>query len=290
MNKSKLSGVFYACFASLWWGVIGTIFFKFVSFASFIELTVHRTIWTAVLLVLSTSLLRKWPEFIKIIKKRKNQFLLFLSGLLVSINWGTWLYAVSVNRLLDSSLGYYIYPIISVFLGKIFLKEKLNKNQFIAVILVVISLIYFLLKLGELPWIGLTVAITFSIYGLIRKKIKVSSDIGLLIETLLISPIAIVLFFYLVNMKMNIFSTAEPILSFYLFWSGFMTLVPLFLYTLGFKIIGIGPASMILFLTPTSQFLLGITYFGEILTLEKFVGFLIIWIAVSIYLNELRKE
>ena len=290
MNKSKLSGVFYASFASLWWGVIGTIFFKFVSFASFIELTVHRTIWTAVLLVLSTSLLRKWPEFIKIIKKRKNQFLLFLSGLLVSINWGTWLYAVSVNKLLDSSLGYYIYPIISVFLGRIFLKEKLNKNQFIAVTLVVISLIYFLLKLGELPWIGLTVAITFSIYGLIRKKIRVSSDIGLLIETLLISPIAIVLFVYLVNMNMNIFSTAEPILSFYLFWSGFMTLVPLFLYTLGFKIIGIGPASMILFLTPTSQFLLGITYFGEILTLEKFLGFLIIWVAVSIYLNELRKE
>ena len=290
MNKSKLSGVFYASFASLWWGVIGTIFFKFVSFASFIELTVHRTIWTAVLLLLSTSLLRKWPEFIKVFKKRKNQFLLFLSGLLVSINWGTWLYAVSVNKLLDSSLGYYIYPIISVFLGKIFLKEKLNKNQFIAVTLVVISLIYFLLKLGELPWIGLTVAITFSIYGLIRKKIRVSSDIGLLIETLLISPIAIVLFVYLVNMNMNIFSTAEPILSFYLFWSGFMTLVPLFLYTLGFKIIGIGPASMILFLTPTSQFLLGITYFGEILTLEKFLGFLIIWVAVSIYLNELRKE
>ena len=290
MNKSKLSGVFYASFASLWWGVIGTIFFKFVSFASFIELTVHRTIWTAVLLVLSTSLLRKWPEFVRIIKKRKNQFLLFLSGLLVSINWGTWLYAVSVNRLLDSSLGYYIYPIISVFLGKIFLKEKLNKNQIIAVTLVLISLIYFLLKLGELPWIGLTVAITFSIYGLIRKKIRVSSDIGLLIETLLISPIAIVLFVYLVNMNMNIFSTAEPILSFYLFWSGFMTLVPLFLYTLGFKIIGIGPASMILFLTPTSQFLLGITYFGEILTLEKFFGFLIIWVAVSIYLNELRKE
>ena len=290
MNKSKLSGVFYASFASLWWGVIGTIFFKFVSFASFIELTVHRTIWTAVLLVLSTSLLRKWPEFARIIKKRKNQFLLFLSGLLVSINWGTWLYAVSVNRLLDSSLGYYIYPIISVFLGRIFLKEKLNKNQFIAVTLVVISLIYFLLKLGELPWIGLTVAITFSIYGLIRKKIRVSSDIGLLIETLLISPIAVVLFIYLVNMNMNIFSTAEPILSFYLFWSGFMTLVPLFLYTLGFKIIGIGPASMILFLTPTSQFLLGVTYFGEILTLEKFLGFLIIWVAVSIYLNELRKE
>ncbi len=290
MQQRQLSGIFYAAFASLWWGVVGTIFFKFVSFASFIELTVHRTIWTAVLLFLTTSIYKKWPEFLKIIKKKKNQFLLFISGLLVSINWGTWLYAVSVNRLLDSSLGYYIYPIISVFLGKIFLNEKLNRNQFIAVILVIISLFYFLLKLGELPWIGLTVAITFSLYGLIRKKIKVSSDIGLFIETLLISPIAIIIFIYLMKLNMNIFSYDEPLLSFYLFWSGFMTLVPLFLYTLGFKIIGIGPASMILFLTPTSQFLLGISYFGEILTLEKFLGFMIIWIAVIIYLNELRKQ
>ena len=123
-----------------------------------------------------------------------------------------------------------------------------------------------------------------------KDKIKVSSDIGLLIETLLISPIAIALFIYLINLNLNVFSYKEPLLSFYLFWSGFMTLVPLFLYTLGFKIIGIGPASMILFLTPTSQFLLGITYFDETLTLEKFFGFVIIWIAVSIYLNELRKE
>ena len=290
MQQRQLSGIFYAAFASLWWGVVGTIFFKFVSFASFIELTVHRTIWTAVLLFLTTSIYKKWPEFLKIIKKKKNQYLLFISGLLVSINWGTWLYAVSVNRLLDSSLGYYIYPIISVFLGKIFLNEKLNRNQFIAVILVIISLFYFLLKLGELPWIGLTVAITFSLYGLIRKKIKVSSDIGLFIETLLISPIAIIIFIYLMKLNLNVFSFNEPLLSFYLFWSGFMTLVPLFLYTLGFKIIGIGPASMILFLTPTSQFLLGISYFGEILTLEKFLGFMIIWIAVIIYLNELRKQ
>ena len=290
MQQRQLSGIFYAAFASLWWGVVGTIFFKFVSFASFIELTVHRTIWTAVLLFLTTSIYKKWPEFLQIIKKKKNQFLLFISGLLVSINWGTWLYAVSVNRLLDSSLGYYIYPIISVFLGKIFLNEKLNRNQFIAVILVIISLIYFLLKLGELPWIGLTVAITFSLYGLIRKKIKVSSDIGLFIETLLISPIAIIIFIYLMKLNLNVFSFNEPLLSFYLFWSGFMTLVPLFLYTLGFKIIGIGPASMILFLTPTSQFLLGISYFGEILTLERFLGFMIIWIAVIIYLNELRKQ
>ena len=290
MKQAKLSGIFYAAFASLWWGVLGTLYFKFVSFATPIELTVHRTIWTAILLTITTGIFSKWGEFKKIIKNKKNIILLFISGILVSINWGTWLYAVSVNKLLDSSLGYYIYPIISVFLGKLFLKEKLNFNQTISVILVGLSLIYFLIKLNELPWIGLTVAITFSLYGLIRKKIKVSSDIGLLIETLLISPIAIGIFIYLVNIDINIFSPNEPLLSFYLFWAGFMTLVPLFLFTLGFKLIGIGPASMILFLTPTSQFILGVFFFNEILTFEKLFGFIIIWLAVSIYLNELRKE
>ena len=290
MKQAKLSGIFYAAFASLWWGVLGTLYFKFVSFATPIELTVHRTIWTAILLIITTGIFSKWGEFKKIIKNKKNIVLLFISGILVSINWGTWLYAVSINKLLDSSLGYYIYPIISVFLGKLFLNEKLNFNQTISVILVGVSLIYFLIKLNELPWIGLTVAITFSLYGLIRKKIKVSSDIGLLIETLLISPIAIGIFIYLVNIDINIFSPSEPLLSFYLFWAGFMTLVPLFLYTLGFKLIGIGPASMILFLTPTSQFILGVFFFNEILTFEKLLGFIIIWLAVIIYLNELRKE
>lgn len=290
MKQAKLSGIFYAAFASLWWGVLGTLYFKSVSFATPIELTVHRTIWTAILLIITTGIFSKWGEFKKIIRNKKNIIFLFISGLLVSINWATWLYAVSINKLLDSSLGYYIYPIISVFLGKLFLKEKLNFNQTISVILVAISLTYFLVKLNELPWIGLTVAITFSLYGLIRKKIKVSSDIGLLIETLLISPIAIGIFIYLINIDINIFSPREPLLSFYLFWAGFMTLVPLFLFTLGFKLIGIGPASMILFLTPTSQFILGVFFFNEILTFEKLLGFIIIWLAVSIYLNELRKE
>ena len=149
---------------------------------------------------------------------------------------------------------------------------------------------YFLIKLGELPWIGLTVAITFSIYGLIRKKIKVSSDTGLLIESLLISPMAIVLFIYLIKNDTNIFSIDEPILSFYLFWAGLMTLIPLFWYTKGFELIGIGPASMIFFLTPTAQFFLGLYYFNEPLILDELIAFIFIWLAVIIYLNELRKE
>ena len=290
MKKNLFKGSLFTVGASLWWGVIGVLYFKFVSFASAVELSIHRTIWTALLLLITTTYLSKWKEFNKIIKKRINLIILFFTGLLISINWLTWLYAVQTNNLLDGALGYYIFPILSVFFGIIFLKEKYNRNQIISVFLVIVALIYLLIKLGEVPWIGITVAVTFSLYGLIRKKVKVSSDIGLLVETLLISPIAICLFIYLINLNINIFSVNEPILSFYLFWAGLMTLIPLFWYTKGFSLIGIGPASMIFFLTPTAQFFLGLFYFNEPLILDKLISFIFIWIAVIIYLNELRKE
>ena len=290
MKKNLFKGSLFTVGASLWWGIIGVIYFKFVSYASPLELTIHRTIWTALLLLITTSYYSKWDEFKKIIKYRVNIFILFLTGLLVSINWFTWLYAVNTNNLLDSALGYYIFPIFSVFLGIIFLKEKYNRNKVLSVILVILALIYFLIKLGEVPWIGITVALTFSLYGLIRKKVKVSSDIGLLVETLLLTPIGIILFLYLINNDLNIFSINEPLLSFYLFWAGLMTLIPLFWYTKGFELIGIGPASMIFFLTPTAQFFLGLYYFNEPLVLDELISFIFIWIAVIIYLNELRKE
>ena len=290
MKKNLLKGSLYTVGASLWWGVIGVFYFKFVSFASPLELTIHRTIWTALLLVITTSYYSKWPEFNRLIKNPKNLIVLLLTGLLISINWFTWLYAVSTNNLLDGSLGYYIFPILSVFFGIIFLKESYNKNKIISVILVFLSFLYLLYYLKSIPWIGIIVALTFSLYGLIRKKINVSSDIGLLIETLLMTPIAFLLSYYLAMNNLIIFSINEPDLSFYLFFAGFMTLIPLFWYTKGFNLIGIGPASMIFFLTPTAQFFLGILYYNEPLVLHKLIGFIFIWIAVIIYLNELRKE
>jgi|TARA_B110000438_G_C15803626_1_gene646291 chloramphenicol-sensitive protein RarD len=290
MKKKYLVGGSYTILASLWWGVIGVIYFNFVSFANPIELTIHRTIWTAFLLILTTSLYSKWSEFVDIVRVKTNVIILFITGLLIMTNWLTWIYAVSVNRLIDSALGYYIYPIFSVFFGIIFLKEKYNKNKIISIILVFISIVYLLIYYKTLPWIGLTVAITFSLYTLVRKKINVSSDIGLLIETLLLTPFCILAFFILTKKGINIFSITNPILSFYLFWAGLMTLIPLYWYTRGFGLLGIGPSSMIFFITPTSQFILGIFFFGEILDLHKLGCFVIIWIAVIIYLNELRKE
>ena len=290
MKTKIIEGSIFTIGASLWWGVLGVIYFKFVSFASPIELTIHRTLWTALLLLLTTTYFKKWPNVQKILKSFTKLSLLFFTGILVSVNWFTWLYSISINNMLDASLGYYIFPILSVFLGKIFLKEKLNKNKIIAILLVFISILYLLVELKSIPWIGITVAVTFSVYSLIRKKIDIPSDIGLLFETLLISPIAIILFYYLISKGINVFGFQNLELSFYLFFAGFMTLIPLFMYIKGFELIGIGPASMIFFLTPTAQFFLGLYYFNEPLLLDELIAFVFIWLAVIIYLNELRKE
>ena len=290
MKKKYLDGSLLTIGASLWWGIIGVIYFKFVSFASPIELVVHRTLWTAFLLIITTFLFSKWKIFFNVLKSTKKIILLFISGFLVMVNWLTWLYAISVDKLVDASFGYYIFPIFSVFFGIVFLKEKYNRNKIFAVILVFVSILYLIIQYKVLPWIGLTVAISFSIYGLIRKKINIDSSVALLIETLLLSPFAVIAFVYLMKLNLNIFSFNEIRLSFYLLFAGPMTLIPLYLYTKGLQLVGIGPASMIFFATPTSQFLLGTLVYGETLDVHKLISFIFVWMAVFIYLNELRKE
>ena len=290
MKKQYFEGSLLTIGASLWWGIIGVIFFKFVSYASPVELVVHRTIWTAFLLIITTFLFSKWVIFFKVIKNIKKIILLFVTGLLVMVNWLTWLYAISVNKLIDASFGYYIFPIFSVFFGIIFLKESYNRNKIFSVVLVFISILYLIFQYKVVPWIGLTVAASFSVYGLIRKKMDIDSGIALLVETLLLSPFAIIAFLYLVKLDLNIFSFNEIKLSLYLLLAGPMTLIPLYLYTKGLQLVGIGPASMIFFATPTSQFLLGTLVYGEALDVHKLMSFILVWMAVFIYLNELRKE
>ena len=290
MQQNQLKGIFLTISASLWWGILGVIYFKFIDFANPIEVIIHRTIWTALLLIIAIAYQKKIKLMFKTFKNFKHISLLAVSGTLVMINWLTWVYALSIDKLLDASLGYYIYPILSVFFGIIFLNEKTNFKKLLSVFFVFVALLWLLIHFGSIPWIGLTVAISFSLYSLIRKKINIPSDIGLLCETLILTPFALIAFYYLSVNNLNIFSFDKPLLSFYLFWAGLMTLVPLYLYIRGFEIVGIGTASMIFFLTPTSQFLMGHYIYNEPLDINKLIAFIFIWISVIIYLNEIRKE
>jgi len=290
MKKNTFQGILYGASGSLWWGTLGVLYFKSASFAGPIELVVHRTIWTAFSLIITTSLFSKWNIFFSIAKKKKELIYLFITGILIFCNWSTWIYAVVTNKLIDASFGYFIMPILSVFFGILFLKEPYNKQKIISVLLVAISVTYLLINFGSVPWVGLIVAFTWSTYSLLRKKINVESDIGLLIESLFISPLALIIFYFITLDGNYYFSLTDPEIAFWLFLAGPMTVIPLFLFLKGVDLAGLGNSGMIFFITPTCQFLLGLFYYKEYFDFNKLIGFIIIWIAVAIYLHDLSRE
>ena len=291
MNKDFNKGLLLTSLGSFWWGFIGVIYFEYVSFIGHIELVVHRCLWTTLMLILTTTFISKWKIFFKIAIIKKNLIYLFISGALIFINWAIWIYAVATERIIDASFGYFIMPIISVLLGKIFFKEKLNVKRIFSVILVIISILFIIFfNLKSLPWVGLIVAFSWAFYNLVRKKINVDTDIGLLIESFFIFPFALIAFYLIYKNGLNDFSLSNPGLSLFLILAGPMTVIPLFLYVRGVELIGLGPTGMIFYITPTLQFIMGYFYYNESFSLVKFISFIIIWIAVIIYLKDLYEN
>ena len=146
MKTDFNKGLLLTSLGSFWWGFIGVIYFEYVSFIGHIELVVHRCLWTTVMLIFTTTFFFKWKIFINIVSNKKSLFYLFISGFLIFINWAVWIYAVATDRIIDASFGYFIMPILSVFLGYIFFKEKLNQKRIFSISLVILSIIILLLK------------------------------------------------------------------------------------------------------------------------------------------------
>jgi len=290
-NKNFNKGMTLTALGSFWWGVIGVIYFKYISFAGPIEVVIHRCVWTSVVLIISTFFFSKWNIFFEVITNGKKLFLLFFSGLLIFINWATWIYAVGSEKIIDASFGYFIMPILSVLLGYIFYNEKINKRRGLSIILVLISILFLIVvNFNTIPWVGIIVALSWAFYNLLRKKINVDTDVGLLIESLFILPFALFSFFLIFQNNLNDFSLTNPSLMFLLMLAGPMTIIPLFMYVRGVELCGLGPTGMIFYITPTFQFLLGFFYYNEVFSFEKSLSFILIWIAVIIYLKDLYEN
>ncbi len=288
MNKEFNKGLLLAGFGSFWWGFIGVLYFEYLTFIGHFELVVHRCLWTSFTLLITTSVFSKWSIFFNIIQNKKNLLYLFISGFLIFINWSIWIYAVATERIIDASFGYFIMPILSVMLGYFFFNEKLNKKRVISIFLVLISILYLLLvSIKALPWVGLIVAFSWGFYNLIRKKINIDTDVGLLIESLFILPFATMAFYLIAINNFNDFELSNPTMMLFIFLAGPMTVIPLFLYVRGVELCGLGPTGMIFYITPTLQFILGYFYYGELFSISKLVSFILIWIAVIIYLKDL---
>jgi chloramphenicol-sensitive protein RarD len=288
MNKKFNKGLLLAGFGSFWWGFFGVIYFKYITFIGHVELVVHRCLWTTFTLIITTFLFSKWHIFFNIIQNKKYLIYLFFSGFLIFINWGVWIYAIASNRIIDASFGYFMMPILSVMFGYIFFNEKLNKRRIISIILVIISILYLILiSFKSLPWVGIVVALSWGFYNLIRKKINIDTEIGLLIESFYILPFALIAFYLIAINGYNDFELSNPPMMLLIFLAGPMTVIPLFLYVRGVELCGLGPTGMIFYITPTLQFLLGYFYYDEPFSITKLVSFIFIWIAVIIYLKDL---
>jgi chloramphenicol-sensitive protein RarD len=290
-SKNFNRGLTLTALGSFWWGVIGVLYFKYISFVGSIEVVIHRCVWTSVFLIISTFYFSKWNIFFTIIADKKKLIWLFFSGLLIFINWTTWIYAVSTQRIIDASFGYFIMPILSILLGYIFYNEKINKKRGLSILLVLISILFLLIVSFEsIPWVGIIVAISWGFYNLLRKKVDVDTDVGLLIESFFILPFALVAFYLIFKNNLNDFTLNNPSLMFILILAGPMTVIPLFLYVRGVELCGLGPTGMIFYITPTFQFLLGFFYYNEVFSYEKGLSFILIWIAVIIYLKDLYED
>ena len=164
-------GIIFASLGSFWWGVIGVLYFKFISHIDPSEVVSHRVLWTVVILLFTIIISRRFSLVLDVFKDKKKTLLLLFSGLLIFINWSVWIYAISVNQLVEASFGYYIFPILSVYFGNIFLNEVLNFKKKISIFIIFISIIYMMFFLENFPWIGLIVALSFSGYAVLRKII-----------------------------------------------------------------------------------------------------------------------
>ena len=290
-NNNFNKGIFLTATGSFWWGLIGVIYFKYISFAGHIEVVIHRSLWTTVMLIITSVLLSKINKIKIVIKNKQTIFTLFFSGILIFTNWAVWIYAVSTDRVIDASFGYFIMPIISIFLGFFFFKETLSSKGKLSVIIVIFAiLLLFFLDLKSIPWVGLIVAFSWSFYNLLRKKVSVETDIGLLIESLFILPVILISFYFIVQNNVNDFDISNPKLMFVFMLAGPMTVIPLYLYVRGVELCGLGPTGMIFYITPTLQFLLGFFLYNEPLNVEKLISFIFIWIAVFIYLKDLYEN
>lgn len=282
-------GVWFLLPAYLLWG-LSPIFWKTLGHVSPFELVMHRTIWSFLLLTSIVLLQGRMNEVRSIFKQKKILLSLFLTMFILSLNWFVFIWAVSNNHILQTSLGYYINPLLFVFLGMIFLQERLRILQIIALIIACLGVLYFAISIGSFPWIALILSVSFGVYGLIHKRIAVDALPGLCVETMLFSVPAVI---YLLLHNMNgdgAFLRINFRTDFLLVATCVFTAFPLLFFTAGARISDLSTVGFMQYISPSASFLLAIFIYNEPLSFEKLFTFIMIWIALMFYTIDLVKH
>lgn len=290
-NHKKLSynqGIVYALSCYVMWGLF-PIFWKAITGVPAVNILAHRIVWSFAFLLIWV-LITNRHTFISYVKQPRLLLRLGLAGIVVSANWGIYIYAVETNHIIEAGLGYYINPLINVFLGYVFLKERLATMQKVAVVLALIGVTYFTISYGKFPWISLALAITFGLYGLLKKKANLESMPALTVETMMVCPLALAFLLYTSESSLAIpFFPASAITSSLLVISGIVTAVPLFWFGKSAQVIPLSTMGFIQYLCPTLQLLLGVFVYGETFGMEYLICFAFVWAGLIFYTISILK-
>lgn len=268
-------GALFAVLAFAWWG-LSPLYFKWVSHVAPLEILANRVVWSFFLVSALLWFSYKATGIADILKSRKQLLAMLGSSLLIALNWLTFIWAVSEDKVLEASMGYYINPLVSIFLGMLFLKERLIKVQWIALSMAAVGVAIQVVALGYLPWVTLVLAFTFGFYGLLRKLAPTDAYTGLWFETAMVTPVALG---YLLWIEGGALTTSNLELG-KLFLSGVVTTAPLIWFAIAAKHLPLTTLGFIQYLAPTIALILATQVFGEELNWIKALTFIFIWLAL----------
>lgn len=282
MNNEKTAGVIYAVTAYTLWGIL-PIYWKLIDSVFSMEILSNRIVWAFVFTAIIIAVTKQWDELKRIVKDKKQMSYIFIASILIAFNWGLYIWAVNSDKIVDASLGYYINPLLAVVLGVLIFKEKMNYWTAAALVIASIGVLIKTVQYGKIPWISLGLAISFGLYGAIKKSVKASSIVGLTLESAMLTPFAAA---YIVSRHVSgigAFKTEGLLVMLLLIGGGVVTAIPLLLFSSGAKRLPLSLIGFTQYISPTISLLIGIFVYHEGFTAVDMIAFCFIWAAIAIY-------
>lgn len=283
-------GIILILLGHISWGLF-PLYWALLRHVPAIEVLAHRMLWSVPVLVIFVVLNKTWRlDFYTAIKDKRELGWLLITATLITINWGVYILAVNLDRVVEASMGYFLTPLLHILGGFLIFKERISGLKQLAVISAALGVFYYILSVDEFPWVGLVLGFSFASYGVLRKIIKTPAVPGLLVETLLLVPFSLGFVMYLaVNHKAN-FVNGSISTDVWLILAGIVTVVPLVLFTTGARLLTMTTTGILFYITPTIQFLVGAIVFHETININQLVGFIGIWIGLALYSYSLLKN
>ena len=278
-------GVLYTLSAYVLWGLF-PFYFHALNDIGALEILAHRIVWSLVFVALILIVLKRGAWIRDVLRRPKTLLIFTATSALIACNWGTYVYAIVSGRTLEASLGYFVNPLMSVALGAFFLRERLRRAQLAAVALASCGVLWITWQTGTAPLLGLAMAGSFAVYGLLRKIAPLGSLEGMALESSMLFPAAALYLGWLCGSGTLVFAEASPSLRGLLMLAGPITTIPLLLFASGVRMISYSTVGIIQYVSPTIVFFIGLFIFGEPFSLDLFIGFVLIWTAVAVFAGE----